>query len=62
MKVTMRTIGSIQNAINSLYFILNNAADDESLKEQCQCMIDTLFIKFPGVMPQPQRNKDSLAK
>ncbi len=50
MKVTMRTIGSIRDAINSLHFIVNHTKD-ELLKNQCQNMINILFDKFPGIMP-----------
>lgn len=54
MKITMRTIESIPNAVRSLFFIKCHT-EDEFLKGECQHMIDVLFEKFPGVMPQPSK-------
>lgn len=55
MRVTMRNYVFIQEAIRSLFYIKCHT-DEESLKTKCQDMIDTLFERFPGVMPVPSKS------
>jgi hypothetical protein len=54
MKINVRVIESVPNAVNSLFFIKCHA-EDEVLQRECQHMIDVLFERFPGVMPKPSR-------
>lgn len=53
MKVNMRTIGTVQGAINSL-FAIKTSTDDALLKQECQRMMNMLFEKFPNIMPLPE--------
>jgi len=53
LNVTMRSEPAIRNAINSIFYIKQHT-DRQTLKEECQKMINILFKEFPNVMPKPQ--------
>ena len=59
MLLHLRNYGCPKQAIDAIFYIKNHTKDDPDFQRQCQEMINSIFEKFPGLMPLPSR---SLAK
>jgi len=44
-----------QTTIDGLFYIKNHNGDDPLFQEKCQEMINSIFEKFPGLIPLPNR-------
>ena len=55
MLLTNRNHFYPKTAIDSLFYIKNHWDDDPEFQEKCQEMINSIFEKFPGLMPLPNR-------
>ena len=55
MLLTGRNHNCPTTTIDGLFYIKNHNEDDPEFQEKCQEMINSIFEKFPGLTPLPNR-------